>query len=121
MNRIRPALVLSTLGALVLLGCGRAPCGPFACPAPSTNPPTVSAGLVMPSPTLRGLSPANAWPLSARDWEFGRNNWAPAAATPAYAPLELVEIRVRDRQRTANGRPRDFSTTNTRSIRRILR
>ncbi len=82
----------------------------------------VSPTLVMPSLTLRELSGPQPWPADHRAWEFGRNDvGAGAAATPAYAPFEVVEIRTYDRRRTSNGRPREFSTTRTLTIRSRIR
>ncbi|MHC4107772.1 MAG: hypothetical protein ACYSXF_11135 [Planctomycetota bacterium] len=108
MTRVWPVLALG-----LLAGCTS---------APVERVTFVSPSLVMPSLTLQQLSGPEPWPADQRAWEFGRNDvGAGAASTPAYAPFEVVEIRTHDRRRTSDGRPREFSTTRTRTIRSRIR
>ena len=110
MRRVWPILALG-----LLAGC--------TCTAPVEERMTfVSPTLVMPSLMLHQLSGPEPWPADQRAWEFSRNDiGAGAASTPAYTPFEVVEIRMYDRRRTSNGRPRDFSTTRTRTIQSRIR
>ncbi len=108
MKRVWPVLALG-----LLAGCTS---------APVERMTFVSPTLVMPGLTLHQLSGPQRWPADHRAWEFGRNDvGAGTAPTPAYAPFEVVEIRTYDSRRTSNGRPREFSTTRTRTIRSRVR
>ena len=108
MKRVWPVLALG-----LLAGCTS---------APVERMTFVSPTLVMPSFTLHQLKGPQPWPADHRAWEFGRNDVrAGAVPTPAYASFEAVEIRTYDRRQTSNGRPREFSTTRTRTIRSRIR
>ncbi len=119
MKRVLVLFVVSAAGAGAVAGCAASP-GP-AVFAPKHAPARLasrSPSLVLPARLLLEFSGPHAWPVDEGAWEFGRNDRAPIAApSPAYAPLEWVEIRTRDHLRTTNGRPREFSTTRTRTRR----
>ncbi len=119
MRRVLVLVVMSAAGAGAVVGCAASPGAVVF--APKHAPARLSSrspSLVLPAPRLLEFSGPDAWPVDEGAWEFGRNDWAPTAApSPAYAPLEWVEIRTRDRLRTNNGRPREFSTTHTRTRR----
>ena len=87
------------------------------CSSSTRTPPVphaVSPGLVMPSAALRG---DGIWPVTAAAWEYGRNDAIlNVGATPPIQQRRVVVIKSRDRLFTNNGRPREFSTTFTRSV-----
>ncbi len=122
MKRVLVLLVLSAGGADVLGGCAASPDAVVFAPRDAPGRlASRSPGLVLLAPRFLEFSGQQAWPVDEGAWEFGRNDRRPIAApSPAYAPLEWVEIRTRDRLRTTNGRPREFSTTHTRSRRTRL-
>ncbi len=119
MKRYLVLLVLSAAAAGALAGCAASPVATvFARKHAPARLTSRSPSLVFPAPPLLAFSGPDAWPVDEAAWEFGRNDRAPIAApSPAYAPLEWVEIRTRDHLRTTNGRPREFSTTRTRTRR----
>ena len=97
----RPALVLGVLAAAVATGCGAGTAtGPFAT--------GVSPALVM------ATAPDSA------AWEYGRNDEQLNAGRPPIAGAGWAEIRTRDRRRTSNGQPREYSSTLTRTVTRRL-
>ena len=81
---------------------------------PGRHPGQVSPSLVMPGMV--------AWRAEPGAWEYRRND---ARLNAGQAPTrqwhEWAEIRNRDRTRTTNGRPREFSTTfvRTYSLRQV--
>ncbi len=94
---------------LLEVGCATAP------PSPTHRPGPISTSLVMPSPALRGpVATASNWQADPAKWEYGRNDEALSTALVAPArEASWVQIRVRDDQRTSNGRPHETSSTRT--------
>ena len=106
-----PSLSRSNRPLLVLLPAVLAGCAsPTVRPAP-VQPPTAvySASLVLPAPSYGGQEAT----ARSRSWEYGRNDRFVSyeAIPPAYRERAWVRIRTRDRIRTSNGRPREFSRT----------
>jgi hypothetical protein len=82
------------------------------------DPP--AATLVLPGEAILELDarrPLDDESLAAETWMFSRNDDRLGSPTAMMA-IELLEVRHRDYQRTINGRPREFSTTFTTTIRR---
>ena len=90
-------------------GCATAP------PPPTHRLGPISTSLVMPSAALLGpAATASNWPADPAKWEYGRNDEALSTALVAPArEVSWVQIRIRDDQRTSNGRPRETSSTRT--------
>ena len=113
-RRAEVPLVLVVVFAVAAGGCATTPWGGSHAGGP------ISPGLVLPPSAVRDLAAAagQQWPGDGREWEFRRND-APQAArsTPAYYEPAWVETRTYERLRTSNGRPREHSTTHTRSHR----
>lgn len=113
-RRAEVPLVLVVVFAVAAGGCATTRWGGSHAGGP------ISPGLVLPPSAVRDLATAagQQWPGDGREWEFRRND-APQAArsTPAYYEPAWVEIRTYERLRTSNGRPREHSTTHTRSHR----
>jgi len=113
-RRAEVPLVLMVVFVVAAGGCATTPWGGSHAGGP------ISPGLVLPPSAVRDLAAAagQQWPGDGREWEFRRND-APQAArsTPAYYEPAWVEIRTYERLRTSNGRPREHSTTHTRSHR----
>lgn len=113
-RRAEVPLVLMVVFVVAAGGCATTPWGGSHAGGP------ISPGLVLPLSAVRDLAAAagQQWPGDGREWEFRRND-APQAArsTPAYYEPAWVEIRTYERLRTSNGRPREHSTTHTRSHR----
>ena len=109
--RAGAAIVLTTLATQMGFGCA----GDTSIAVDRVGP--ISPSLVMPAWPLRGPAASSAdWPQDADRWEHARND--AAMATAQVLPLRQpawVEIDTRDYLRTTNGRPREFSTTRTRS------
>ena len=92
--------------------------------APARHSGRISPSLVMSGPgwTGAGDTEGMAWRSVPGTWEYGRNDaglnagWAP---TPSRQ--EWAEVTNRNRTRTTNGRPREFSTTfvGTYSLRQV--
>ncbi len=113
-RRAEVPVVLVVVCAVAAGGCATTPWGA----SPTGGP--ISPGLVLPPSVVRDLAIAagQQWPGDGRAWEYRRND-APQAArsVPAYYEPGWVEIRTNERLRTSNGRPREHSTTHTRSHR----
>jgi len=113
-RRAEVPLVLVVVFAVAAGGCATTPWGGSHAGGP------ISPGLVLPPSAVRDLAAAagQQWPGDGREWEFRRNDPPQAArSTPAYYEPAWVEIRTYERLRTSNGRPREHSTTHTRSHR----
>lgn len=112
--RAEVPVVLVVVSAVAAGGCATTPWEGAAASGP------ISPGLVLPPSAVRDLALAagQQWPGDGREWEYRRND-APQAArsAPAYYEPAWVEIRTHERLRTSNGRPREYSTTHTRSHR----
>ncbi len=112
--RAEVPVVLVVVCVVAAGGCATTPWGGAAAGGP------ISPGLVLPPSAVRDLAMAagQQWPGDGREWEYRRND-APRAArsVPAYYEPAWVEIRTHERLRTSNGRPREYSTTHTRSRR----
>lgn len=99
-------LILAALAALAG-GCGtHAPYG--------AGPRPASPWLVLGGPGLHGAAERPGDPGAP---EYGRNDVRMnASAAPAARRYEAAVIQTRDELRTTNGRPREFSTTFTRTV-----
>jgi hypothetical protein len=92
--------------------------------APARHPGRISPSLVMQGAGWVGTGDAEGMALRSVPgaWEYGRNdarlNGGPP---PARYWHEWAEVRNRNRTRTTNGRPREFSTTfvRTYSLRQV--
>lgn len=107
---MRPTSFLTALGALVLVtgGCGT---------TQSTETAYVSSSLVMPGPGLTADHAVRSGDPDA--WEYARNDpQLNAGVTPSASQLDWAEIRTHDLARTNNGRPREYSRTLVRTVRR---
>ena len=96
-----PMMILGVL--VTLAGSG---CGPAAAPGAGSShfAPGVSSSLVM---------------SSQRDfatWEYGRNDMLLNVGQQPIVGSGWAEIRTYDHLRTSNGRPRESSTTYTRTL-----
>lgn len=103
---------LCGVAVMLLLGSGGCTSAPA---APRGLGPTAS--LVLPSPGAWAGVQAGAGPVSS-GWAYGRNDLhlgVGGAAIPRERAWAV--IRTRDRTRTSNGRPREFSTTWVRTYR----
>lgn len=94
-----PALFLGVLAALTAVGCGTG-----AGAAPRHLADGVSPGLVL------------ATPHDAVAWEYGRNDETLNIDQPTISGDGGAVIITYDRRRTSNGRPREYSTTYTRTL-----
>jgi hypothetical protein len=88
------------------------------------GPGGISPALVMPGAGWTGVSGADevVWRVDPGAWEYGRNDQRlNAGRPPARRWHEWAEISNRDRTRTSNGRPREFSSTfvRTYSLRQV--
>jgi hypothetical protein len=86
---------------------------------PDRHAGAVSAGLVMPGSgwSSEGTAPAPSWPVDPGAWETARNDaLLNASRTPLRNENAWALITTRDRTRTSNGRPREFSTTFVRTL-----
>ena len=104
----------SSLTFLLAVVAGGGGCSSSTRTPPPPMPHAVSPGLVMPSAALRG---DGIWPVEASAWEYGRNDAIlSVGATPPIRRRQVALIKTRDHLRTSNGRPREFSTTFTRTV-----
>lgn len=113
---ISTVLAGAAMGSVLLAGCAAPPPGWGAGgPISRTKPAT---RLALPSAALLDHVGASAWTGAPQTWEQSRNDpdLAPRAM-PDSAPLNLLEVRTRERLFTTNGRPRESSSTRTLSIR----
>ncbi len=94
-----PALLVGVVAALTAVGCGTG-----AGAAPRHLADGVSPGLVL------------TMPHDALAWEYGRNDEMLNIDQPTKAADGLAVIITYDRRRTSNGRPREYSTTYTRTL-----
>ena len=94
-----PVLFLGVLAALAAVGCGTG-----AGVASRHFAADVSRGLVL------------AIPQENAGWEYGRNDGTLNIHQPTIASDGAVVIITYDRRRTTNGRPRESSTTYTRTF-----
>jgi hypothetical protein len=110
--------------ALMLLAAGAAGCGSVS--RQDTGEVNrggyraLSASLVMPAPALRGDDQPGRWAgrRETQPWEYGRNDAALGVVTEPFGrQWAWAEVRTRDRRRTVNGRPREFSSTVVRTVR----
>ncbi len=115
MTRQFGSVVLGVAICAGVLGCESSP-------KPVYREPVLIGALVMPPAARDGAVDPSGWRIDPGTWEFVRNdplmNHRPATAA---FELEWSEIRTRDRLRTDNGRPREYSTTSIRTIQRRLR
>jgi hypothetical protein len=89
--------------------------------APPRHPGRISSSLVMQGAGWAGAgdSEGMAWRAVPGAWEYGRNDARLNAGAPsARYGHEWAEVRNRNRTRTTNGRPREFSTTFVRTYSR---
>ncbi len=96
-------VLLGVLAILAGTGCGTAT-GPVA------DSPHFAPGV---SPTL-----VMSTPQDPARWEYGRNDELLNVGQQPIIGSGWAEIRTYDRRRTANGRPRESSTTYTRTLTR---
>ncbi len=94
-----PVLFLGVLAALTAVGCGTG-----AGAAPRHFAADVSRGLVL------------AAPQGTDAWEYGRNDGTLNIDQPTMSSVGGAVIITYDRRRTTNGRPRESSTTYTRTF-----
>ena len=92
-------LFLGVLAVLTAVGCGT---GTGA--ASRHFAADVSRGLVL------------AIPQNTAGWEYGRNDGTLNIDQPTIASDGVALIITHDRRRTTNGRPREYSTTYTRTF-----
>lgn len=91
--------VLAAMTALTAVGCGTG-----AGAAPRHFAVDVSPGLVLTTPQ------------NTAAWEYGRNDGTLNIAQPKISSGGGAVIITLDRRRTTNGRPREYSTTYTRTL-----
>lgn len=104
-------ILASLVAATGLLGGCHAP---DVSPAYTATHDNVSPILVTPDPVFSALAGSH---LPDIGWEYYRND--PAWRDPAIS-YEIAEIRHRESLRTINGRPREYTTTRSRSIHWLL-
>jgi len=98
-----PAVLLSVFAIMIGTGCG------------TTNGPVAASPHFAP-----GVSPGLVMTTHSDDatWEYGRYDEQLNVGQPPVVGSGWAEIRTWDRQRTSNGRPREQSTSYTRTITR---
>ncbi len=95
----QPLLFLGVLAALTVVGCGT---GEGA--APRRFAVNFSPGLVLTTPQ------------NTAAWEYGRNDGTLNIDQPKISSGGHAVIITLDRRRTTNGRPREYSSTYTRTL-----
>jgi hypothetical protein len=109
------AMLAGAVIAMALGGCARAAATAHWPAAPAAGD-RVTPGLVVPSPLLLTMAGDE---MDRAEWEHARNEVSRRLEPPAGAAERTwLEVRQREHLRTINGRPGEFTSTITRSIRR---
>jgi hypothetical protein len=109
--KMRRWVLLPSITALAALWGG---CAATSYVARDHEPPALPP-LVTPSPLLLVLA-GDA--IDVPDWEHARNDVPRRIEQPPDAERIWVEVRHREHLRTINGRPSEYTTTRSHSIRR---
>lgn len=108
---IRTVAIFLLICSAAALGCARASHQNY--PATSVNSALLFAGDPLADESF--TQPAEG------DWVLSRNDERLGSLAAAEIPvLNILEVRQRDFLRTINGRPREYSTTLTSSVRRAI-